>query len=385
MRILRLSFKNAFRHKLRTCLTILSISIAILAFGMLRTVISAWYSGVEASSATRLVARNAISIIFSLPLSYKDKIRQVEGVTEVSYGNWFGGIYIEEKNFFANFAVEPKSYLALYPEYVLSPGEQTAFLRDRNSFIAGRKLAARFGWKIGDIVTLRGTIFPGNWEFVMRGVYRGRDPNTDENQFIFHWDVLNETLKTTMPDLANQVGFYMVGVKHPDQAAQAAATIDAMFKNSLAETLTETEKAFNLSFVAMSDAIITAIRLVSYVVIVIILAVVANTMVMTSRERLGEYAILKTLGFGGVPVAGLIFGESLVITMLGCLTGIVLTYPATRAFADAMGQYFPAFMVEPKTIYLEVVLSFIVGILAAVVPTYHAIKMRIADGLRSIG
>lgn len=385
MQLPKLAAKNAFRHKLRTCLTILGVAIAILAFGMLRTVINAWYSGVEAASATRLVARNAISIMFSLPLSYKEKIRQVEGVTEVSYGNWFGGIYIDEKNFFANFAMEPKSYLALYPEYIVPPEEQAAFLRDRNSFMAGRKLAARFGWKIGDIVTLRGTIFPGNWEFVLRAIYRGREPSTDETLFIFHWDALNETLKATMPDLANQVGFYMVGVKRPDHAAQSAAAIDALFKNSLAETLTETEKAFNLSFVAMSDAIITAIRVVSYVVIVIILAVVANTMVMSCRERTGEYAILKTLGFGAWRVAGLIFGESLVITMLGCVTGIVLTFPVTRVFADAMAQFFPIFTVSSETLFLEASLSFLVGVCAAVVPTYQAIRTPIADGLRSIG
>jgi putative ABC transport system permease protein len=385
MYILKILFRNAFRHKLRTLLTILSVTIAILAFGLLRTVISAWYAGVDASSASRLVTRNAVSLIFSLPLSYKEKIRQVDGVKTVSLGNWFGGIYIDEKNFFANFAVEPKSYLDLYPEYILSPEEKSAFLKDRKSFVAGRKLAERFGWKIGDLVTLRGTIFPGNWEFVMRGIYRGRNDNTDEGQFFFHWDYLNETLKKMAPLRADQVGFYMVGVRNPNMAVEVASAVDGTFKNSIAETLTETEKAFQMSFVSMSDAIITAIRLVSFVVIVIILAVVANTMAMTSRERMGEYAIFKTLGFGAFRVGGLIFGESIVITMLGCATGVLATFPVAYAFGRALGDYFPVFNVEPTTVILDVAFSLAVGVLAAVVPTYHAVRISIADGLRSMG
>jgi putative ABC transport system permease protein len=385
MQILRILLKNAFRHKLRTGLTILSITIAILAFGLLRTVISAWYAGVEASSASRLVTRNAISLIFPLPISYKDKIRQIEGVKTVSYGNWFGGIYIEEKNFFANFAVDAKTYFDLYPEFIVPPDQMTAFVRDRRGFVAGKKLAEKYRWKLGDIITLKGTIFPGNWEFALRGIYHGRDGNTDESQFLFHWDYLNETVKKTFPGRADQAGWYMVGVSNPNFAAETAARIDRAFQNSLAETLTETEKAFQLGFVSMSDAIITAIRLVSFVVIIIILAVVANTMSMTTRERIGEYAILKTLGFGGWRIAGLIFGESLVITTIGCLTGIVLTFPTAEVFGMIMGTYFPVFHVTPETIYLDAALSTVVGLLAAVVPTYRSIRIRIADGLRRIG
>jgi putative ABC transport system permease protein len=385
MNILKILFKNAFRHKLRTGLTILSITIAILAFCLLRTVISAWYAGVEASSANRLVTRNAVSLIFSLPFSYKEKIRQTEGVSTVSYGNWFGGIYIDEKNFFANFAVEPKTYLDLYPEFRLSEDQKNAFLRDRRGFMAGQKLAAKYGWRLGDIVTLKGTIFPGNWEFVLRGIYKGKDDTTDESQFLFHWDYLNETLKRTAPGRADQVGFYMIGVSNPALSTQVAERIDKSFKNSIAETLTETEKAFQMGFVSMSNAIITAIRLVSLVVIVIILAVVANTMAMTSRERIGEYSIFKTLGFGGWRIAGLIFGESLVITMIGCAFGIGFTFPVADAFGHAMGTYFPVFNVDNDTLGLAVLYSFSVGVLAAIIPTYRAIKIPIADGLRSIG
>ncbi len=385
MRIAKLLFKNAFRHKLRTWLTILGMTIAILAFGILRTVVSAWYAGVEASSSTRLVTRNSISLVFSLPIAYKDKIKQVEGVKLVSYGNWFGGLYIDEKHFFPNFAVEPKSYLELYPEFVLTPEQKDAFLKDRKGAVAGRKLAERYGWKVGDIITLKGVIFPGTWDFVLRAIYTGKDKSTDESQFFFHWDYLNETLRKTIPRRADQVGFFMIGITHPNLASEVSVAVDKMFKNSLAETLTETEKAFQLSFISMTEAIVIAIQLVSFVVIIIIMAVVANTMAMTTRERLGEYAILKALGFGGWYIAGLIFGESLVITSLGCAIGIAATFPVAKIFSTSLSAFFPVFNVAPETIFMDVAAALIVGVAAAVVPTSRAISIRIADGLRRIG
>ncbi len=385
MLILKVLFRNAFRNKLRTGLTLLGITIAILAFGLLRTLVGAWYAGVEASSATRLVTRNSVSIIFPLPHFYKDKIQQVNGVKTVSYGTWFGGVYGEEKNFFANFAVEPRSFLQLYPEFMLPPDEKEAFLKDQKGCVIGKKLAARFRWKTGDIVTLKGTIFLGNWDFVVRGIYRGRDKDTDESQFFFHWDYLNEISKKVLTLWANQVGYYMIGVARPELSGDVAVAIDQLFKNSLAETLTETEKAFQQGFVAMSGAIVAAIQIVSFVVIFIIMAVVANTMAMTTRERIGEYAILKTLGFGGRHITALIFGESLVITIMGCLLGSVLTFPATKVISHELGTYFPVFNIGRETLYLNFVAALIIAFVAAIIPTQRAIHIRIADGLRRIG
>ena len=385
MFILKILIRNAFRHKLRTLLTILGITVAILAFGLLRTFINAWYGGVEASSASRLVTRSSISLIFHLPLSYKDKIRQVDGVKTVSWGNWFGGIYIDEKNFFANFGVDAKSYLELYPEFILTPEEQSAFFRDRKGFVAGQKLTKRFGWKIGDTVTLRGTIYPGNWDFVLRGIYRGRDETIDETQFFFHWDYINETMKKRGSPRTDMVGWYMVGVTRPDRATEVAIAIDTLFKNSIAETLTETEKAFQLSFISMSQTIIMAIELVSFVVIIIIVAVVANTMSMTYRERIGEYAIFKTLGFRGLRIAGMIVGDSMVITLIGSFIGIILTFPVAVIVGKMLSNYFPVFNVAEEAIYMDLAASVVIGLLAAIVPTYRAIRIRIADGLRRIG
>ena len=383
--LLRLLFRNAFRHKLRTALTVCGMAVAVLAFSLLRTVIAAWYAGVAASSANRLITRNAISLVFSLPLSYKDRIRGVEGVKTVSYGNWFGAYYVEQKNFFANFAVEPRTYLELYPEYLIPPEQREAFFRDRKGCVVGRKLAKRFNWRVNDTVPLIGTIFPGTWEFVVRGIYEGRDDTIDDTQFFFHWDYLNETLKRTVARRADQVGFYIVGLSDPDRAAATAAVIDAVFKNSFAETLTETERAFQMSFVSMSEAILTAIRLVSLVIIVIIMAVVANTMAMSVRERLGEYVVFKTLGFRGRYLAAMILGESLVITGVGGLFGILLTFPAAEGFRRAVGTWFPVFRIEPETIYLGIAATLIVGVAAAVLPVWRVITVRIAEGLRRIG
>jgi putative ABC transport system permease protein len=381
----KMILKNAFRRKVRTGLTILATAIAILAFGLLRTVITTWYGSAEATSANRLVTRNSVSLIFPLPLSYYEKIRHAEGVREVSYGNWFGGIYISEKNFFANFAMEPESYLRLYTEFVIPEDRKQDFLKDRRGALVGRGLMDRFGWRVGDVVTLKGTIYPGDWPLVIRAVYRGRNPNVDETQFIFHWDYLNETLKDIAPIRANEVGFYIIGIRNPNQAADIAVEIDAMFENSPAETLTETEKAFVMGFISMSEAIIKVIQAVSLVIIVIILAVVANTMAMTTRERTGEYAVLKTLGFSGLQITVLIMGEALVITCSGALLGILLTYPAAYGFKEALKQFFPLFNVDPMTVVLDMGVAILVGVAAGVIPARQAVTIRIAEGLRRMG
>lgn len=383
--LLKLLFRNTFRSRLRSALTISGVAIAVLAFGLLRTVVDAWYAGADATSATRLVTRNAISLIFPLPISYIEKIRSIDNVKTVSYGIWFGGRYIDEKHFFANFAVEPRSYLQLYPEFVLPEEQKEAFFRNRKGCIAGRKLAERFGWRIGDNITLQGTIYPGNWDLTLLGIYKGREPTTDERQFFLHWDYPNETLKKLGLPRADQVGFYMIGIEDPDRAAATAEAIDGLFKNSYAETLTETEKAFSLGFIAMGEAILTAIQLVSLVVIVIIMAVVANTMAMSVRERSGEYAVFKTLGFGRFFLGRLILGESLLITGLGGLLGILLTFPVADIFAGAVADYFPAFFIKPGTLLLDGIAVLVVGLAASVIPIWRTSSARITDALGRVG
>jgi len=384
MFIFKLLLKNAFRHKLRTALTLFGLVVALSAFGLLRTIVGAWYAGVEGSSSTRLVTRSAISLTFPLPLNYAQRIKGVDGVTGISWSNWFGGVYITERNFFPQFAVEPTSYLALYPEYRLTADERLAFMRDRQGAIVGRKLADKFGWKVGDQIPLRGTIYPGTWTFNLRGIWDGAEAKTDESQLLFHWDYLNESIRKRFGSRADYVGVYIVGINEPQNAALISQRLDAEFKNSRAETLTETESAFQLSFVSMSEAILVAIEAVSYIIVVIIMAVMANTMTMTARERLAEYATLKALGFAPSFVVKLLFGESLLIALLGGLAGLALTIPLAAAFGSVAGTLFPAFHVTPLTMALQMLAALIVGAVAAAWPAWKMSRIDIVQGLRHV-
>ena len=383
MFVLSLILRNAFRHRLRSLLTIVGLIVAVLAFGLLQTVVDAWYAGAAAASGTRLITRNAISLTFALPVNYENRVRGVEGVTRVARSNWFGGIYKEPKNFFAQFAVSD-NYLDLYPEFLLPDDQRAAYLRDRKGCLVGRQLADSFGFKVGDVLPLRGTIFPGTWEFVIRGIYDGSDSSKVTRQMLFHWDYLNETMRKLSPRRADNVGVYIVGIDNIDNAAAVSVNVDALFRNSLAETLTETEQAFQLGFVAMSDQIIAAIRIVSYVVIFIIMAVMANTMAMSARERTAEYATLKALGFGPRFLALLIVGESLLICLIGGGAGLLLTAPVASVFKQAIGGIFPVFSVSGTTLLLQAGCALAIGIAAAIVPAARAARVRIVDGLRSI-
>ena len=383
MNAIKLIVRNALRHRLRTGLTVTGLLVAVLAFGLLQTVVDAWYAGAAAASNARLVTRNGISLVFALPLSYENRIRGGEGGATVARSNWFGGIYQEPKNFFPQFAVSD-SYFKLYPEFLIPEAERVAFARDRKGAMIGRQLADRYGFKIGDTLPLRGTIFPGTWEFVIRGIFEGVDETKVTNIMYFHWEYLNETVRKLSPARADQVGVFVIGIDNPDNAATVSLAVDAVFKNSLAETLTETEQAFQLGFVAMSNQIIAAIRIVSYVVILIIMAVMANTMAMSARERTSEYATLKALGFGPGFVATLIFGESLAICMLGGGLGIALTPPLAEGFKAFAGGIFPIFTVSGETALMQAACALTVGVLAAIVPAVRAARVRVVDGLRAI-
>ncbi len=383
--MLKLTWRNTLRHPLRAALTILGMAVAVLAFTLLRTVVAAWYAGVSAASPARLVCRNAISLVFPLPMAYLTKVQSVPGVVSVAYGGWFGGTYIDEHHFFPKFAVEVRRYFAIYPEYVLPEGQKQAFFQDRRGAAVGRALAARYGWKVGDPIIIKGTVYPGEWQFIIRAIYTGAEPTTDEGRFFFHWDYLNEALKKTGSTRADTVGWFLIKVAHPDLAPVVAAQVDALFQNSLAETITETEQAFALGFVAMTEAILLAIKVVSWVVIGVILIVLANTMAMNARERRGEYAILKTMGFKGRHLAGLILGESLLLALAGGLVGEILTFPAVHFFKISLGQYFRVFPLTRATLALGLAVALAVGLLAAALPAWRATRLSIAEALRKVG
>ena len=385
MHLLKLILRNALRHKLRTLLTVLGLLVAILSFGLLQTVVDAWYSGANNAAPDRLVTRSSVSLMVPLPVHYRDKIRALDGVRGVAAANWFAGVYQEPKNFFPQFAIDALPYLAMYPEYRIPADQLRDFLRDRKGAVVGRKLADTYGFRVGDTVPLKGTIFSGSWDFNVRAIYDGATPRTDTSQFFFHWDYLNESVRLRAPQRANQVGVFVVQVEDVARAAEIGRAIDAQFANSAAETLTETEQAFQIGFVKQTEAIVIAIRIVSFVVIFIILAVLANTMAMTARERMPEYATLKALGFGPHFLAGLIFGESLAIAAAGAVLGVVLTFPVADWFARQMGTLFPVFEVSASTVQLQLVCAVVVGVAAALLPALRAARVRIVEGLRAVG
>ena len=386
MRILKLIIKNSLRHKLRTILTIIGISIAVFAFGLLRTVVTAWNAGVEASAANRLITRQAVSFIFPLPLAYRDQISKIPGVDVVTYANWFQGVYIDKDQFFARLAVDPETIFEVYPEFLISDEEYQTFLKERNSCIIGQDIAKQYKLKIGDLMTIEGDIYPGDWQFVIRGIYKPRDKTTDATQMLFHWDYLNERMKEWETGRDNEVGWYIVKINDPDKSALISEQIDALFKNSRAETKTESERAFQQGFVAASSAILTSINVISFVIIGIIMLVLGNTMIMSARERTREYAVFKTIGFSAKHMVGLILGESLFISALGGGLGLFLAFPIVDGVSQAIPKgMFPVFELEPITLIFAVSSAILIGVAASIFPIMKALRTNIVDGLRFIG
>ncbi len=384
MKVAKLILKNSMRHKLRTFLTILGIALAIMAFGLIKTFITAFYAGARAASPDRLITRHAVAIVFTLPMAYKEQLLKVDGVEDVTYANWFGGIYIEPKNMFATICVDHENYFDIFPEFVIPPGQMEAFNNERMAVIAGQGLVDRFGWKVGDNISLIGNIYPGDWEFVLRGIYTGASVDTDETIFFTRHDYLDETMRQNSPGRAGEVGWYALKIGDPSRAAEISSAVDSRFDNSWAETRTETEKEFVLGFIELSSAIIVGLRIVSYLIIGVILMVLVNTMVMTSRERVSEYAFMKTLGFRGYHLVWIILGESMIIATFGAAVGLGLLILGADLASVALKSFFPGFAVEPMTFAACIITAFLVGLIASVFPIRRALKMKIVDGLRVV-
>jgi len=386
MKILKLIFKNAFRHKLRTLLTILGISIAVIAFGLLRTVVTIWDSSVDAAQVNRLITRQSVSFIFPLPYSYKEKIENIPGVEKVCASVWFQGVYKDKNNFFARVAVDHETFFDIYPEFDLPKTQLEEFKKNRNACVVGADIAKQYNIKLNEPIVLEGDIFPGRWEFVVKGIYKPKYKNTDGTQMLFHFDYLNERLIAESPLRANQVYWYIVKINDSNKSAQISNQIDALFKNSSSETKTETERAFTQGFVAASSAIITAMNFMSFLIIGIIMLVLANTMIMSSRERTREYAVFKTLGFSAKHLIGLILGESMLIACIGGGIGLVLTFPIVSGFEKVIPKgFFPFFFIESSTIILSISAAIIIGFISAIFPIQKALQTKIIDGFRYVG
>ncbi len=304
----------------------------------------------------------------------------------VSYANWFGGVYKDKNQFFSRMAVDANTYFDVTPEFLISPKELDTFKKERNSCIIGADIAKQYKLKVGDQMSLEGDIYPGNWDFVIVGIYQPKNKNTDATQMLFHWDYVNERMKVEMPGRENEVGWYIIQVSDPSKSAQVSSQVDALFKNSPNETKTETERAFTQGFVSASGAIITSMNVMSWAIVGIILLVLGNTMVMAARERTREYAVLKTLGFSAKHLVGLIFGESMFISCLGGGIGLLLTFPIVAGFAQVIPKgFFPVFEVEPITIILSIGAALFIGVVASIFPIQRAIGTKIVDGFRFVG
>ena len=379
MRFLPLIWKNLTRKKLRFALTLGSFVVAFFLFGLLAIIDLAFNQGVELAGADRLITRNKISLIMPLPYSYRERLLQVPGVTAVTFASWFGGVYQDPKNFFPQFAIDPEEYPALFPEYRVAPEQWQAFLQDREGCVVGRALAERFGWELGDRIPIRGTIWPGSWEFNVRAIYEGARPQDDLTQFWFQHDYLEERREY----MKGVVGWYTVKVGDPEQAAAVAAAIDERFANSPFETATETEKAFATGFAKQVGNIRLLLTSIGAVVFFTLLLVTGNTMAMSIRERTGELAVLKTVGFTDGRVLGLVLCESLLFAVVGGVGGLALAKLFSLG-GDPTGGMLPAFHLAPGRLGLGLGLAAATGLLAGAVPALLAMRLRIVDALRRV-
>ncbi len=383
MKFLPIVWRNLLRRKIRTIFTVLSIFTAFLLFGVLMAVRAAFSMGIELAGADRLMILNKISIIMPLPESYGGRVQMIDGVKEVTHANWFGGYYRETKNAFANMAVEPESWLRMYPEFGLPDDQKKAWLADRSGAIVGIDTARRFGWKIGDRVPLEATIYRRNngtaWEFNISGIYDSPVKGTDKTQLFFHYDYLAEAVRDS--GFGGQVGWYVIKVDDPDRSPEIAKKIDTMFINSPAETKTDTEKAFVAGFAKQIGNISLITQLVAAAAILMILLITANTMAQSIRERTGELAVLKTLGFGDGRVLSMVLIESCFIAIVGGLAGLAVSWGLV-ARGDPTGGFLPMFYFPVRDLIAGVVLVFILGVVSGAFPAWQAGRLRIVDALR---
>ena len=384
MKFLPLVWRNLMRRKVRTFFTIASIFIAFLLFGVLMAVRAAFSMGVDIAGADRLMSIHKVSLIQLLPRSYFDRIRAVEGVRDVTHANWFGAYYREPSNFIANMAVDPESWLRMYPEFALPEEQRKAWLANRTGAIVGIDTARRFNWKIGDRVPLISPIYrkPDNtpWDFVIEGIYDSPVKGTDKTQFFFHYEYVNQTLRSTA-FAGDQVGWYVMRVANPDTSDKLAAQIDAMFANSSAETKTATEKAFIQSFAGQVGDIGGIMVAIAALVMFFILFVAGNAMAQSIRERTNELAVLKTLGFSDTRILGLVLMESTAVAVAGGALGLAAAWVIT-AQGDPTGGFLPSFYFPPRDLALGAVLVAALGFGTGALPAFQASRLRITTALR---
>jgi putative ABC transport system permease protein len=382
MKYLPLLWRNLWRRKVRTIFTFLSIVVAFLLFGVLMAIRNSFEAGIDLAGQNRLLTIHKMSIIQLLPERYLAAIRSTPGVKAATYLSWFGGIYQDPKNFFAQMAVDPEGLFRLYPEYVIDPAQKETWIKTRSGAIAGRKLVERFGWKIGDRIPIRPTFYrptdgkPETYEFDLVGIYEGKTADVDETGFFFHHDYLMERIGDP-----GTVGWYVLEVDHPDQADAVAHAIDRQFANSPDETKTTTEKALAQSFahqIGDTGAILSAI---AAVVFFVILLIAGNTMAQSIRERTNELGVLKTLGFTDVTVMALVLAEAFLLVGLAGLLGLGLAVASSPVVGKLVESFLPVFYVPAGALVVGVVLALLLGLASGGVPAFLALRLSIVDAL----
>jgi len=382
MKYVPLVWKNLWRRKIRTVFTLACIFIAFVLFGLLMTIRAAFSLGIELAGQDRLVLIHKVSLIMSLPISYRARIANTSGVKVVTHNTWFGGVYQDPSNFFARIAVDPETHFSVYPEFKVPPDQMKAWLADRQGAIAGRDIVERFGWKIGDRIPIRADIWPpksgsgDTWEFNLDGIYDG-DKGVDKTQFFFRYDYFDENRQYGQ----GEIGWYIVKIDEPSKSAEMAQKFDDMFANSSAETKTTTEKGFIDSFAKQIGDIGAIMMAILAAVLFTILLVSANTMAQAVRERTSELAVLKTLGFSNVAVLSLVLAESIFIAVLGGGLGLAVAWAIVQN-GDPTGGALPAFVLPNRDLITGAVLMILLGVLAGALPAAQAMRLRIVDALR---
>jgi len=382
MRFLSLISANLFRKKIRFLLTLGSFAVALFLFAFLAVVKDAFGRGSDVAGADRLVIINRVSIINTIPLKYRDQILRIPGVKYITHNNWFGGIYQEEKNFFPQFVIDPENQRQVFPELIVPDDQWSAFLKDRQGAIVGARTAKRFGWRIGDRIPIKTTIWGGgSWEFNIDGIYHGKRQEDDETQFWFQWDQFEERIPA---GIKGQVGWYVVKLESPDDAVRVAKAIDQQFANSSSETKTETESAFAASWVKQFGNIQFLIVTIGTVVFFTLLLVTGNTMAISVRERTPELAVLKAIGYSDRMVLFFVLAESLIIALMGGLFGLGLAYLAVPALGAALNGLLPNLVLSLSILASGLGVALVVGVASGLLPGIGAMRMSVVNALRRV-
>ncbi|PYR60711.1 MAG: hypothetical protein DMF85_04280 [Acidobacteria bacterium] len=386
MKFFPIVWRNLLRRKFRTIFTIGAIFFAFLLFGVLMAIRAAFSMGVDMAGQGRLMVIDKVSIINPLPAAYEGKIRQVEGVTDTTHSNWFGGYYQDVRNQFATFAVEPASWLRIYArEFELPEDQRKAWIADRTGAIVGADTARRYGFKVGQRVPIQGTIYRrpdgGPWEFTIDGIYDSKIKGADKTNLVFNYQFLRETIPERS-GFRDRYNWYVFTIDNPDKAPEIAAKIDALFANSPSETKTNTEKAFVADWAKQVGDIGKIMMWIVAMAMFTILLVSGNTMAQAIRERTNELAVLKTLGFGEGRILGMVLLESLVIAVVGGALGLVLSYTIITLVGDPTHGLLPAFYFPTPSLLVGMVLVAALGIASGLLPAWQASRLRIVDALR---